>query len=60
MPTRAERVAKVIHDEIVVHQTPGFTPFWEHQPESYHREAVKSDIVIKLLAAMASEDDSVQ
>lgn len=57
MSTRAERVAQVVHDEIVVQTTPGYTTFWEHQPESYRAEAVKSDIVIKLLAAMAAEDN---
>ncbi|QWY83894.1 hypothetical protein SEA_A3WALLY_44 [Microbacterium phage A3Wally] len=56
MPTKAERVAKIVHDEVVAPTTPGFTPFWEHQPESYRREAVKSELVLKLIAAMVDDD----
>lgn len=56
LPTKAERVAKIVHNEVVVHTTPGFTPFWDHQPESYRAEAVQSDLVLKLIAAMVDDD----
>ena len=57
MSTRAERIAKIIHNHVVVHQTPGFTPFWDGQPESYRQEAVNAPIVREILAAIGEADD---
>jgi hypothetical protein len=57
MSTRRERIAQIIHDEVVVHQTPGLTPFWIHQPESYRRQAVNAPIVNKIIEAIGESDD---
>lgn len=57
MSTRRERIAQIIHDEVVVYQTPGMTPFWIHQPESYRRQAVNAPIVNKIIEAIGESDD---
>ncbi len=56
MVSKAEKNAKIIHNEVVVFYTPGFTPFWEHQPVSYHQEAMQSPIVQHILAALEEDD----
>lgn len=56
MVSKAEKIAKIIHNEVVVHQTPGFTPFWDHQPVSYHQEAMRAPIVLQILAAIEEDD----
>ncbi len=56
MTSKAEKVAKILHNEIVVFQTPGFTPFWDGQPVSYHQEAMNAPIVQHILAALEEDD----
>lgn len=56
MVSKAEKIAKILHNEVVVHQTPGFTPYWDGQPMSYHQEAMQSPIVLAILRAVEEED----
>lgn len=47
---RAERVAQILHDEVIAPQTPGLTALWMGQPVSYRLEAMRSPIVLQILA----------
>lgn len=54
MTSKAERVAQIIHDEIVSLRVGAFV--WDQQPESYRQTVANSGTVARIIAAAEAED----